>query len=88
MEKTPRLGAQTSIFLSVSPTVEGVSGKYFSDCRLARVSPNAADAELAKRLWEISEKLVGMTEETEIRHELTTSPTETDDERRKEGKDA
>lgn len=87
MEKSPRLGAQTSIFLSVSPTVEGVSGKYFSDCRLARVSPNAADAELAKRLWEISEKLVGTTttttEEAGIRE--SASLTETDDERQNEG---
>ena len=62
MEKTPRLGAQTSIYLAVAPELEGVSGKYFSDCRVARVSPNAADPRLARELWTISEKLVGLDE--------------------------
>lgn len=60
LEKSPRLGAQTSIFLSVAPELEGVSGKYFSDCRVAPVSPNAADERLAETLWTISESLVGM----------------------------
>lgn len=64
LEKSPRLGAQTSIFLSVAPEVSGISGKYFSDCRLAAVSPHAANADLARRVWDISEKLVGIDSET------------------------
>ncbi|CAG0925570.1 unnamed protein product, partial [Notodromas monacha] len=30
--KTPEEGAQTQIHLAVSEEVEGVTGKYFSDC--------------------------------------------------------
>lgn len=60
MEKTPRLGAQTSIFLSVAPEVSCISGRYFSNCRLAAVSPHGANADLAKKVWDISEKLVGI----------------------------
>ncbi|XP_008485985.2 retinol dehydrogenase 14-like [Diaphorina citri] len=33
--KTPEQGAQTSIYLAVSKEVEGVSGKYFSDCKVS-----------------------------------------------------
>lgn len=28
-------GAQTTIYLAVSEEVEGVTGKYFSDCRVS-----------------------------------------------------
>ncbi|KAJ2952072.1 hypothetical protein O0L34_g4337 [Tuta absoluta] len=56
--KTPLEGAQTSIYLAVSPDVEGVSGAYFRDCRATKVTKLAQDSELAKKLWEISEQLV------------------------------
>jgi len=32
--KTPTEGAQTSIYCAVSEEVEGVNGKYFSDCKV------------------------------------------------------
>lgn len=50
--------AQTSIYLAVSPEVNGVSGRYFSDCRETMSSTVASDPLLAKRLWAVSEKLV------------------------------
>ena len=62
MEKTPELGAQTSIFLSVSPEVADISGEYFSDCQTTLLSPNASNAELARKLWDLSARLVGLSE--------------------------
>jgi NAD(P)-dependent dehydrogenase (short-subunit alcohol dehydrogenase family) len=52
--KTPEQGARTSVYLATSPDVEGVSGKYFSNCREARPSRAALDGAMARRLWEVS----------------------------------
>jgi hypothetical protein len=40
--KSPEQGAQTSIYLSSSPEVEGISGKYYDNCRYRRVCRCAA----------------------------------------------
>lgn len=53
-------GAATSIYLASSPDVEGVSGRYFSEKKPARVSAQAQDADLARRLWALSEKQCGI----------------------------
>ncbi|KAI5631858.1 short chain dehydrogenase domain-containing protein [Phthorimaea operculella] len=50
--------SQSSIYLSVSPDVAKVSGKYFKDCRQVKPSKLSQDADLAKKLFEESEKLV------------------------------
>ncbi|XP_064643951.1 retinol dehydrogenase 14-like [Lineus longissimus] len=60
MMKTPQEGAQTNIFLSVSEEVEGVTGKYFADCKEVQLLPHATDDEVGQKLWEVSEKLVGL----------------------------
>ncbi|XP_046687524.1 retinol dehydrogenase 13-like [Homalodisca vitripennis] len=54
--KTPRQGAQTVLYASLSPDLEKVSGKYFSDCREAEVSTEAQDDTTARWLWLVSEK--------------------------------
>ena len=51
-------GAATEVYVAVSPAAAGVSGQYFADCNVARSRPDADDAALAKRLWEVSEKIV------------------------------
>lgn len=56
--KVPWEGAQTSIFLAVSPEVAEVSGRYFSDCRERSITKAAQDTGLARKLWEVSEKTV------------------------------
>ncbi|XP_059046020.1 retinol dehydrogenase 12-like [Achroia grisella] len=56
--KTRWEGAQTTIYLAVSPEVEGVSGNYYSDCRQISTSKLAQDKNLARKLWEVSERLV------------------------------
>ena len=57
---SPEQGAQTSIYLASSPEVEGVSGKYFADCREEPSSPASRDEEAQRRLWEMSEQMVGL----------------------------
>ncbi len=56
--RTPEKGAETSIYLASSPEVEGVSGKYFADCRAIQSSPVSYQLEPARQLWETSEKLI------------------------------
>ncbi len=53
-------GAATSVFLASSAEVEGVTGKYFSNCRETKVNPEADNRENAEWLWQYSESLVKM----------------------------
>lgn len=58
--RTPDKGAETSIYLAASPDVAGVSGQYFYNCKPLRSSPASYDELAAKRLWEISARMVGI----------------------------
>jgi len=58
--RTAEGGAATSVHLASSPTVEGVTGRYFVDCREKLPSPAARDAAAARRLWDVSERLTGL----------------------------
>lgn len=58
---SPQEGAQTSIYLAASPEVEGVSGKYFSKCRQAAPSAAAEDLNAARRLWDVSMDMTGLS---------------------------
>ncbi len=51
-------GAKTSVYLAASPEVQGVSGQYFDKCRSKKPTARAQDDDVAKRLWDVSEKLV------------------------------
>ncbi len=57
----PEKGAQTIIYLATSPEVEGVSGKYFSDCKETSPSAQAKDANIARQLWDASLKMTGLS---------------------------
>ena len=57
--KTPRQGAQTSIYCAVSEEMEGVSGKYLADCKILRTAA-ANDEGTAERLWRVSAQMVGL----------------------------
>lgn len=59
--KSPEEGARTPVYLAVSPEVEGVTGKYFRDCEPVEPSPAARDSGAARRLWEVSARLAGLT---------------------------
>lgn len=58
---SPEQGAETIIYLSASPEVEGVSGKYFVNKHETRSSPRSYDAAIAKALWHMSEAMVGLS---------------------------
>jgi NAD(P)-dependent dehydrogenase (short-subunit alcohol dehydrogenase family) len=55
-------GARTSIYLALSPEVEGVTGKYFIECEPVSSSPASYDQAAAKQLWQVSEELTGLQE--------------------------
>ncbi len=56
----PLEGAQTSIYLATSPEVEGITGKYYADCKPVRSSDASYDLQAAKQLWEISLQLTDL----------------------------
>ena len=57
---SPAKGARTSIYLASSPEVAGVSGEYFVKCRPKEPRRWAQDPDAARRLWQVSEELVGL----------------------------
>ena len=51
-------GAETQTYLARSPEVEGVSGKYFSECRQTTSTKQSMDEAAQERLWAISEEMI------------------------------
>jgi len=62
----PERGAATSVHLASSPAVAGVTGKYLVKCQEARSSPASYDADAARALWQISERLAPPTPRSDI----------------------
>ena len=58
---TAEKGAATQIHLASSPEVASVTGKYFDKKRAVSSSKESRDVTARKRLWDVSEKLVGVT---------------------------
>lgn len=58
--KTPEQGADTSVWLALSPDVQGVTGRYFCQRKEHRALPSSKDPELARALWDESERLTGI----------------------------
>lgn len=58
--KSPKRGAETSIYVATSPEVEGVTSKYFDDKKAVRSSPESYDEAIAQRLWQVSEQLTNL----------------------------
>ncbi|XP_039221488.1 dehydrogenase/reductase SDR family member 13-like isoform X2 [Crotalus tigris] len=54
-------GAQTSIYCATEEGIERLSGRYFADCRPKVPWPQARDDHMARKLWEFSESLLGLT---------------------------
>ena len=59
--QTPEQGAQTSIYLATSDEVKGISGKYFVDCAVSQPSSASQNDDNAKKLWQMSERLTGLS---------------------------
>jgi NAD(P)-dependent dehydrogenase (short-subunit alcohol dehydrogenase family) len=69
--KTVEQGAATSVLLAASPLLEGIGGRYFEDCNEAHVverrgapgtggvAAYALDPDNARRLWDVSLRMIG-----------------------------
>ena len=56
---TPERGADTAVYLAADAGVAAVTGRYFEKREAVKSSPVSYDADLARRLWEVSEALTG-----------------------------
>jgi retinol dehydrogenase-14 len=57
---TAEEGARIIVTLAADPTLEGVTGQYFEGGKAVDPAPLARDEALAKRLWDVSTRLVGL----------------------------
>ena len=58
--RSPRKGAETSVYLATSPEVEGVTGKYFVNKKESRSAPASRNLRLRRKLWKVSAELTGL----------------------------
>ncbi|MDH3640862.1 MAG: SDR family NAD(P)-dependent oxidoreductase [Gammaproteobacteria bacterium] len=62
--RTTEQGAATSIYLALSPEVDGISGKYFNEHQqMIEPSPLACDVDAQERLWQKSLELTGIEQQ-------------------------
>jgi retinol dehydrogenase 14 len=59
--KTPAAGAATPVYLASSAQVDGITGRYFTNCTPRNSSNASYDTAAAARLWKVSAELVGLT---------------------------
>ena len=48
-----------SLYVATSPELDGVSGEYFDKSARAPSSSESQNAEIARRLWDLSAELTG-----------------------------
>jgi NAD(P)-dependent dehydrogenase (short-subunit alcohol dehydrogenase family) len=58
---SPRRGAATIVYLATSPQVAGATGGYYVKSQRREPAPAARDDATARRLWQLSEELTGLT---------------------------
>nr|KJB34137.1 hypothetical protein B456_006G049300 [Gossypium raimondii] len=56
--KNVQQGAATTCYVALHPQVKGRSGEYFKDSNIGQASAHGRNAELAKKLWDFSMKMV------------------------------
>ncbi|XP_076024009.1 dehydrogenase/reductase SDR family member 13-like [Genypterus blacodes] len=57
----PEGGSQTTLHCALQEDMEPLSGRYFSNCALQEVGAKGRDDALAKKLWEVSERLSSLS---------------------------
>jgi NAD(P)-dependent dehydrogenase (short-subunit alcohol dehydrogenase family) len=60
--RSPAKGAETSIYLASSPSVEDMTGKYFYDSQVIPAAPQATNMVVARKLWEVSAGMVHLAD--------------------------
>ena len=58
---SPEKGAETPVYLASSPEVEGVTGKYYDHKLVKQSSAESYDQATAKKLWDESERMAGLS---------------------------
>jgi len=53
-------GHRCPVYAATAPELEGVTGEYIADCRVAKLKPIALKEAPAKRLWDVSETTTGV----------------------------
>ncbi len=56
--RTVEQGAETSVYVASSNDLEGITGKYFTDCKESKTAKMTKDEKNQDFLWELSERLV------------------------------
>lgn len=64
--RKPERGADTPVYLASSTEVEGITGKYFANCKPKTSNKLAYDGPATARLWELSASLVGVDQHIQI----------------------
>ena len=59
--KSPAKGAETPVYLVASPKVATLTGQYFVNRAVSPVSRKAQDPDLARRLYDVSVHLAGLS---------------------------
>ncbi|XP_072037682.1 retinol dehydrogenase 13-like [Amphiura filiformis] len=59
--KTSEEGAQTTIYCAVEESLRDTSGLFFSDCKPKEPAKQAKDDVVAKKLWDMSSDMVGLS---------------------------
>jgi WW domain-containing oxidoreductase len=57
--KSAAQGAATQAYLAASPEVSGITGEYWTNCKIAHGNELLEDNALARRLWDVSRELIG-----------------------------
>ncbi|XP_053290407.1 dehydrogenase/reductase SDR family member 13 [Pleuronectes platessa] len=57
----PEAGAQTTLHCALQEGIEPLSGRYFFCCGVQEVCARARDDAVARKLWEVSERLSGLS---------------------------
>jgi NAD(P)-dependent dehydrogenase (short-subunit alcohol dehydrogenase family) len=68
---SPEKGAQTSLYLAMSPEIEQITGKYFVQLAPQQSSSLSYDEALQQRVWEESARLVNLAVEQDSRGRTT-----------------
>lgn len=56
-------GIQTILYCALSPDLEGLTGNYYRDCKLATPDKGVHDTNWQRVLWEESRKIVKLTQD-------------------------
>jgi WW domain-containing oxidoreductase len=56
--KSAARGAATQALLAANPSVDGITGEFWSNCQIAKGNSLLEDPDLSKRLWEVSEDVL------------------------------